>query len=94
MDLIAAVRYGTRLTPAMLRPEKLDAVDADGSTALHIAVIMSRADAVWSICTSGGCPVITNNSGNRPIDYATVDVIRKIINTAANMQPYTHISML
>ena len=45
MDLIAAVRYGTPLTPQLLETHKLDKTDTDGMTALHIAVILTRADA-------------------------------------------------
>lgn len=94
MDLIAAVRYGTRLTPELLMPQKLEAVDIDGSSALHIATILNRADAVWALCTEGACPVATNNSGNRPIDYAQTDIIRQIITNATKMQPYRYVSRM
>jgi hypothetical protein len=92
MDLIAAVRYGTPLTPQLLETHKLDKTDTDGMTALHIAVILTRADAVWSICTSGACPVLTNKRGYRPIDYATSPTVLKIIKVAMRLQPYSHVS--
>lgn len=92
MDLIAAVRYGTPLTPHLLQPHKLDKTDDNGMTALHIAVIMTRADAVWSICVSGACPVLTNKRGYRPVDYATSATVLKIIKAAMQTQPYSHVS--
>jgi ankyrin repeat protein len=94
MDLIAAVRYGTRLTPELLLPHKLEAVDTNGSSALHIATILNRADAVWALCTAGACPVATNDSGCRPIEYATSVIVHQILTNATKMQPYRYVSRM
>lgn len=94
MDLIAAVRYGARLTPELLRAPKLEAVDDEGCSALHIATMLNRPDAVWALCTAGACPVVTNDSGRRPIEYAPTPIITQIITSATQMQPYRYVSRL
>ena len=98
MEIFGAVCRGAHLTERLLQSESIHAVDNDGLTPLHMAVLNDRADAVWSLCTAGACPVVLDNAGRTPLDCVTDNpagaIIYRVLSTAISMQKYEKVANL
>lgn len=73
----------------------IDTPDNDGNTALHIAVAHGRVWWVVTLLRLGASPVVTNNTGVRPVDVNTsIPAVRTLLAHAFKTQPYIKIAQL
>ncbi|TYZ59123.1 hypothetical protein PybrP1_000048 [[Pythium] brassicae (nom. inval.)] len=62
----------------------VNAVDANGDTALHYAVMLNRFDLVETLMKRGADPTVRNAKGLSPADIAPEDDIREILDPAVH----------
>ncbi|KAK3382524.1 ankyrin repeat-containing domain protein [Lasiosphaeria ovina] len=69
------------------RGAEIDAQDAEGNTALHLAARMGELRIVKWLLKEGADPLRTNNNGRRPYILAALDEVRAILEPKSSYKP-------
>ncbi|MFN3192000.1 MAG: acyltransferase family protein [Aureliella sp.] len=77
---LAALRQDETLSAAIAAGADVDAIDDNGSTALHVACLFGYDDIAEILLEAGADPLIRNKDGSTAVDtlYASMDVTRFI----------------